>query len=884
MIGSTLSHYRIDAELGRGGMGIVYRAQDTKLNREVALKVLPSAALATDEDRARFYREAQAAAQLHHPNIATIFEIDEAVPSDAPHGTQPSPFIAMEFIEGETLEGRIKAGPMKLDEVVRIATEIASALEAAHEKDIVHRDIKSANVMLTKKGVAKVLDFGLAKTAQSTQLTRMGSTLGTVAYMSPEQARGEEVDGRTDIWALGVVLYETIAGRNPFGGDYEQAVVYGILNETPQALTAIRTGVPMGLEWIVNKCLAKQADVRYQSVSELIVDLTNVDAASLLLSRSVSAASVNVSTSGLPVVEEVAAVSRSPYARWGLGALVGLMLLAIGWFFGNSGTEESPAPFAKLPLHFEGISDIRHPVMSPNRDFIAFSGVSGSTEGVYLYSLATAKIELIEGTEHHRDQDFSPDGRRLVTNSRSGIWVTPIPGGLPDLWSEEGINARWINNESLAVEHDGDIYRLDGRDEELYLIVRTDSLQGADEFIYIGDVLFGQDKSLASYQFASNENANLVVVDFNQGTHDLLEPGAINSWYVKGGYVVYQLGTDVGRIMVRAFDREKTEWMGRGATPLLPETDWTKVRVTPQGDLLYVPASQDSSKRRLEWLSSTGEREIIKILGESYWFGMELSNDGSSVIINRAPSRTLWDVELVNVDLSSMEEAILSDDSGMLAGTWAPDDRSIFRTTTSIFNPRIVRQPIGSQEVSQVLSYTAADPHLSRDGKWLVYARKLARGRGDIVARNLESDDSLVVAASSGDERSPRISPNSDWVIYLASQGQADELKISRSDGSSSDVIANDVSLPRWSNDGQTVYYLKNGDLYAQAVGTEPAFRRIGNSVQMTFDGLIEGFSIDHSSDRILLLSDDMPPPSYSVLEWWQNWSAELQRTIPRSN
>ncbi len=206
MIGTTLSHYRIDAELGRGGMGIVYRAHDTKLNREVALKVLPSAALATEDDRARLYREAQAAAQLHHPNIATIFEIDEAVPSDAPHGTQPSPFIAMEFVEGETLYDHIQKAPLKISEAVRVATEIAQALKMAHSKDIVHRDIKSANIMLDGEGRAKVLDFGLAKTSQSTQLTRLGSTLGTIAYMSPEQARAEEVDHHADIWALGVVL------------------------------------------------------------------------------------------------------------------------------------------------------------------------------------------------------------------------------------------------------------------------------------------------------------------------------------------------------------------------------------------------------------------------------------------------------------------------------------------------------------------------------------------------------------------------------------------------------------------------------------------------------------------------------------------------------
>ncbi len=199
MIGTTLSNYKIDSELGRGGMGIVYKATDTKLNRTVALKVLPAAALASEDDRARFFREAQAAAQLQHANIATVYAIEEATGG----GQIDQPFIAMELIEGETLTDRITAGPLKLKDVVDIATQTAQALDAAHEKNIVHRDIKSGNVMITDKGVVKVLDFGLAKTAQSTKLTQMGSTLGTIAYMSPEQARGEPVDRRSDIWSLG---------------------------------------------------------------------------------------------------------------------------------------------------------------------------------------------------------------------------------------------------------------------------------------------------------------------------------------------------------------------------------------------------------------------------------------------------------------------------------------------------------------------------------------------------------------------------------------------------------------------------------------------------------------------------------------------------------
>ncbi len=326
MVGKTLSHYKILEELGRGGMGIVYKGEDTKLHRTVAIKVLPAAALSSDDDRARFYREARAAASLSHPNIATVYEIDEAVPEGS-KDDDLRPFIAMEFIEGDTLEDRIKQGPMKLREAVRIASEMAEGLKAAHAKDIVHRDIKAANVMLDGDGRAKILDFGLAQTAQSTKLTRMGSTLGTVAYMSPEQARGEEVDARTDIWALGVTLYEMIAGTHPFGGDYEQAVIYSIMNEDPEPLTAVRTGVPMGLEWIINKCLSKSSSARYQSCTDLMVDLLNIDLAQTSSLSGISASRPQFkSASGLQKISKPLVVAGSIFLAVVVGFLLGELL------------------------------------------------------------------------------------------------------------------------------------------------------------------------------------------------------------------------------------------------------------------------------------------------------------------------------------------------------------------------------------------------------------------------------------------------------------------------------------------------------------------------------------------------------------------------------
>jgi non-specific serine/threonine protein kinase len=263
MIGKTISHYKIIEKLGEGGMGIVYKAEDTKLKRTVALKFLPPELTRDPEAKQRFIREAQAASALEHPNICNIHEIDETDDGQI--------FIVMACYEGETLKDEIKDKRLKTEDAIDIAIQTAQGLEKAHEKGIIHHDIKPANILITNDGIAKILDFGLAKLTGQAQLTKDASTLGTIAYMSPEQASGENIDHRTDIWSLGVGLYEMLTGQLPFKGDYEQAVIYSILNEEP--VTGLHTGVPMELERIINKCLNKNPSDRYQHVDDLIVDL-----------------------------------------------------------------------------------------------------------------------------------------------------------------------------------------------------------------------------------------------------------------------------------------------------------------------------------------------------------------------------------------------------------------------------------------------------------------------------------------------------------------------------------------------------------------------------------------------------------------------------------
>jgi sigma-B regulation protein RsbU (phosphoserine phosphatase) len=265
LVGRALRHYAVRSVLGGGGMGVVYRADDTRLKRPVALKFLPPYLSRDAAAKQRFMREAQAASALDHPNICTIHEVGET-----PEGQL---FIAMACYQGETLRSRIERGPLPFDEAVGLALQTARGLVKAHAHGIIHRDVKPANLMITEEGVVKILDFGLAKLSSGAHLTQTGAALGTAAYMSPEQARGDAVDHRTDIWAFGVVLYEMLAGRRPFDGDFAPAVLYSVLNQDPQPITGLRSGLPMQIGLLIDRALSKSVEGRYQHMADLLTDL-----------------------------------------------------------------------------------------------------------------------------------------------------------------------------------------------------------------------------------------------------------------------------------------------------------------------------------------------------------------------------------------------------------------------------------------------------------------------------------------------------------------------------------------------------------------------------------------------------------------------------------
>ncbi|MDX1739732.1 MAG: protein kinase [Rhodothermales bacterium] len=373
MIGTTISHYRIIEQLGRGGMGVVYKAEDTRLHRPVALKFLPPQRSGNEEAKQRFMQEARAASALDHANICSIFDIGEApqpfgggvaakavtssgIAPGLPEATQL--FIVMAFYEGQTLKYRLDDGPLPVDDCVDIGSQIAVGLQCAHEAGIVHRDIKPANIMVTDRGEVKILDFGVAKLAGGHELTKIGSTLGTAAYMSPEQARSEVVDHRADLWSLGVILYEMMAGRRPFEGDYEAAIAYSILNAEPTPVENLRADIPVHVSEVVHRLLSKDPDARFQSAAEAVAALQGA----ATTSPTIASSTPRRADPSAP------AQRRLPRAAVWAAAAVVVLTAAIFGIRGLTGSSEPAVEPTTAPEGPRAIAVLPFTDLSPDRD------------------------------------------------------------------------------------------------------------------------------------------------------------------------------------------------------------------------------------------------------------------------------------------------------------------------------------------------------------------------------------------------------------------------------------------------------------------------------------------------------------------------------------
>lgn len=556
-----ISHYRIIEKIGEGGMGVVYKADDTKLKRTVALKFLPirsdnTVAMNVDfktktplylekKEKDRFIREAQAAASLNHPNITTIYEIDEA---------NGMTFIAMEYIEGQTLKEIIEAAPLKLSTALDITAQVATGLQAAHEKGIVHRDIKSANIILSNSGQVKIMDFGLAKLSGATMLTQVGTTMGTISYMSPEQAGGKDVDARSDIWSLGVVLYEMVSGQLPFKGDVEQTKIYSILNETPEPLTSLRAQVPMEIERIVSKMFAKDPGDRYQSASEIPVDLKNVDISSSSISRVSPAA--------------VAGSRPSKIKRMFTWTTFILMAAIIGFFVWQSLLAPSVEPVRRFVINTEQALNLGQRTtvaLSPDGANLVYASQVASGSTLFMRPLNALDSTPIQGTEGADSPFFSPDNQWIGFYADGKLKKVSTAGGAPTTLLETNsfFGATWAEDDmiyfsSFSPEGNSMLNKISANGGQPQVLATS-----KDSLVFCWPQLLNDGKAILFSVIPANsknpDEGRIDIVEFKTSTQRTVLSGGILGRYSPTGHIVAGWS---GGLIAAPFDLGKLEVTG----------------------------------------------------------------------------------------------------------------------------------------------------------------------------------------------------------------------------------------------------------------------------------------------------------------------------------
>ena len=865
MIGQNISHYLITGKLGEGGMGVVYKAEDTKLERIVALKFLAPHLLQDAEARERFIREAKAAAALDHPNICTVHEIDEV---------DGRTFIAMAFLEGEPLEKKIEAGPLKLKDVLDAAIQTAQGLQAAHEKKIVHRDIKPANLMVTPLGTAQrrviIMDFGLAQLADRSKLTKLDTTLGTVAYMSPEQTYGQELDHRTDLWALGVVIYEMVTGQRPFQGHYEKAVMYSITNEEPEPMTALRTGVPMELEWIVGKCLAKELGERCQNAAELIVDLRGVvkkleSGRSTILPVSRHAGAVPVGTGNLAgpssarALESVAAgiPATKPdggleaqrgtagavrhvgaYRLWpALAAVLLLSTLAFAFlYFTKSQPPPQPLTFTIEPPEGVTFQSARSapPVLSPDATQLAFVGLSEGGSALWVRPLDSLTPERLPGTEGAEYPFWSPDSRFLAFFAGGKLKKIGVSGGPPQTLSDapRGRGGAWAEDDEgrgvivFAPARRGPLHRVSSAGgESLPVTVLSEEGNSRSH----RQPRFLPDGRRFLYLSLTNDGDEQSGYPVFIGDLDAAQPGSAaeqkpllrascRPWYAPPtdshpqGYLLY---VREETLLAHPFDGAQEELTGE-PFPIAENVysggnrQSCDFSVSTNGVLTYRQGDGQSTNQ-ITWFDRQGKK--LGAVGETGLYGNpNLSPDGQRLAFRatdpQTGNRDIWVRELRRGVATRLTFHEAADGSPV----WSPDGTRIAFFSDRDGTPTIYQKPANGAGEAEPL-FEATGPfwpsHWSRDGRYLVYTD--VRSPINVFALPLQGDrEPIPVAQSEFIEALGSLSPDGAWIAYGSNESGSVEIYARPfPEGEGRWQVSTDGGrAPVWSEGGAEIFYL----------------------------------------------------------------------------
>jgi len=891
LLGKRLGPYEILSAIGAGGMGEVYRARDTRLERIVAIKVLPTHLADRSELRERFEREARTIASLDHPHICTLFDIGQRDGID---------YLVMEYLEGETLAQRLLKGPLPLEQVLQYAIEIADALDKAHRKGVTHRDLKPGNIMLTKSGT-KLLDFGLAKLKQEVApanvqlselptandpLTAQGMIVGTLQYMAPEQLEGKEVDARTDIFAFGAVVYEMATGKKCFEGKSQASLIAKILETDPVPMSSIQRMTPPTLDRVVKRCLAKEPDDRCQSAKDLTDELKWIAEGGSQVTPALPAAMKGIGSLG----------------RWALILSFGTLLLGAaitGIALWNRKPSSLPQPVSRLMLNLPpgqqlaGLENGAAAVLSPDGTHLAYVARQGGTQQIYLRAMDSLEARPILGTEGGVTPFFSPDGQWIGFFASGKLKKVSVEGGaalnLGDAANPDGAN--WGSQGMIAfpptpISALQQVSDAGGTPQPLTRLGKGEVGHGWPEFLPGGKaVLFA-----AVHATANWTNAQVAVQSVGTGERRNLVQGATQPRYAPSGHLIYAQG---GNLMAAPFDPQRLAVTGT-AVPVVegvlqsPATGDAQYSLSATGSLVYVPGSVQGAQSNLVWVSRNGAEQPLAAPANAY-LAPRLSPDGRRVAVGiTGQDSQVW---LYDLSRETLTRLTFEGNTNQYPN-WTPDGKRIsFRSNKEGPLNLFWQMSDGSGGLERLLTGDDAQTanSWSPDGQLLAFVEVTPTTGIDIWVLRMSDRKAQPLLRTPFNESSPRFSPDGRWLTYVSDESGRYEIYVQPYPGPGGkwQISTEGGTEPEWNPNGRELFYRSGDKMMAVDIATQPGFA--ADKPRMLFAGqyvptpvTYPNYDVSPDGKRFLMLKrSEQAEAAQTQINVVLNWFEELKQKVP---